>query len=93
MKGYKKVDKVLYHQKLPFILKIIQIKLINEQYDTPLAKHSSINKVQKLISQKYYWPSLGKDVESYFKGYDIYSNLKIVGYKLYRNFQALLVTI
>ena len=82
---YKKVKGVLHHQRLPFVSKIIQIELISCYYNNSLAGHFDINKTKKPIIRKYYWPSLGKDVEAYVKDCDIYLGLKVVRHKPYGN--------
>ena len=68
---YVEVDGVLQHQKLPFVPEIIQMELISRHHDDSLAKHFGIDKTRKLISRKYYWPSLKKDVKTYIKDCDV----------------------
>ena len=43
----------------------------------------------KLIDQKYYWPSLKKDVKAYVKGCDVCLLFKAVRDKPYENLQVL----
>ena len=61
----KEVDEVLHHQRLPFVPEIIQTKLISRHHNDFLAGHFGINKTRELVGQKYYWPSLRKNVEAY----------------------------
>ena len=55
---YKKLDRVLHHQRLLFVLEIIQTKLINQHHNNFLAGHFGINKTKDFVSQKYFWLSL-----------------------------------
>lgn len=87
--GYKIVKKILYHQKLPFILKALQIKLICRHHNNSLASYFGINKIRELIGHKYYWLSSKKDVKVYVKGCIIYLSLKTIWQKSYNNLQLL----
>lgn len=49
-KDFKKEDKVLQHQKLPFLLDVIKIKLINRLHNNLLVDNFSIDKIKELIS-------------------------------------------
>ena len=51
---YKKVDRVLHYQELPFVPEIIQTELISQHHNDFLARHFNINKTKDLVSQKYY---------------------------------------
>ena len=73
--------------------KIIWTEPISRHHDNLLAEHFSINKTREFIGQKYYWPSLRKNVEAYVKGYDVYLALKTVKHKPYGDLQALPVPI
>ena len=64
---------------------IIKIEFISQYHNILLAKYFDINKTKKLISQKYYWLSLRKNVEAYIKSCNIYLTLKAVKHKLYSN--------
>ena len=79
--GYEEVDRVLYHQRLPFVPKIIWTELINQHYNNFLVEHFDVNKTKDLIGRKYYWPSLQRDIEVYVKGSDLCLGLKAVKYK------------
>ena len=88
---YENVNGVLYYQELPFILEIIQTKLISRSYDNCLVGSFDINKTKELIGKKYYWPSLRKDVKAYVKGCDVCLASKTVKHKPYSNLQSLLI--
>ena len=88
-KGYKEVERVLYHQGLPFVPKPSQTKLICRHHDDPLAGHFGIKKTCELLAQKYFWPSLRHNVEAYVKGYDVCLALKAVKHKPYSDLQSL----
>ena len=81
--GYKKVERILYHQGIPFMPEAIQIKLISCHYNDLLAGHFGIKKTCELLAQKYFWPSLQHNVDAYVKGCDICLALKVVRHKLY----------
>ena len=87
--GYKDVNRVLHHQRLPFVPEVIWTELISRHHDNLLADHFGINKTRELIGRKYYWPSLRKDVEAYVKGCDVCLALKTVRHKPYGDLQAL----
>ena len=87
---YEEVDRVLDYQKLPFVLKAIQIKFISQHHDDPLVGHFIIIKTREVISRKYYWSSLKKNFEAYIKGYDICLDSKTVRHKPYSDLQSLL---
>ena len=53
-KCWENVYRVLYYQKLPFISKIIQTKLISWHHNNSLADHFGIDKTRELINRKYY---------------------------------------
>ena len=91
--GYKKVNRVLHHQRLLFLLEVVQIKLISQYYDDSSAGYFCINKTRELIGQKYYWLSLRKDVVDYVKGCNVGLGTKAINHKLYSDFQLLPVLI
>ena len=86
---YEEIDRVLYRQELSFVLKIIRIEFISQHHNNSLASHFSINKMEKLISQKYYWLSLRNDMKSYVKDCNVCLSFKAVRHKPYDNLQAL----
>ena len=59
--------------------------MISYYHDDPLVGHFGMDKTKKLVGQKYYWPSLKKDVENYVRGYDVSLTSKIVGHKPYKD--------
>ena len=71
---------------------MFQIKFISQHYNNLLIKQFGINKTRKLINQKYYWPSLKKDVQAYIKGCNNCLLFKIIKHKLYSDLQTLLVS-
>ena len=89
--SWEDIDGVLHHQGLPFVLEVIRTELISRYYNDPLIGHFGINKTKDLLSQKYYWPSLQKDIEAYVKGCNVYLGSKAVKHKPYRDLQSLLV--
>ena len=64
---------------------IIKTKLISRHHDNPLAGYFGIDKTQELIAQKYYWPTVCRDVETYVTGYHVCLASKAVKHKLYGN--------
>ena len=70
---------------------VIQIKLISQYHNNPLASHFAINKTREFIGRKYYYLSLKKDIVAYVKGCDIYLSLKVVKHKPYSDLQLLRV--
>ena len=55
--SWEDIDRVLHHQRLPFISQVIWTELISWYYDDFLAGHFGINKTKDLVGRKYYWPS------------------------------------
>ena len=80
---------MLHHQGLPYIPEIIRTELINRHHNNPLAGHFGIEKTRELIAQKYYWPTLRRDVEDYVKGCDVCLASKAVRHKPYGDLQSL----
>ena len=87
--GYQDIDRVLQHQGLPFMPKAIWIELISRHHNDPLVGHFGIEKTCKLLSKKYYWPTLRHDVEVYVKGCDVCLASKAVRHKPYGDLQSL----
>ena len=46
---YEKVNRVLHHEGLLFVLEAIRIELISRHYDNLLVGHFGIEKTRKLI--------------------------------------------
>ena len=80
---------MLQYGGLLFISEIIQSELISRYYDNPFAGYFGIDKTQELISRKYYWPTLRRDVEAYIKGCDVCLASKAIWHKPYGNLQTL----
>ena len=51
---YKNVNRMLHHQGLPFVPKIIWIELISWNHNNPLVGHFGIDKTKEFIDRKYY---------------------------------------
>ena len=51
---YENIDEVRYYEVLPFVPKIIWTELIKCHYNDLLTGYFGINKIKKLIGQKYY---------------------------------------
>ena len=83
---------MLHHQGLPYVPEIIQMELINRHHNNPLVGHFGIEKTRKLISRKYYWPTLRRDVEDYVRGCDVCLASKTVRHKPYDDLQSLPVS-
>ena len=54
LNGYKELDGVLYHQRLPFVPEAIQTEIINRHHNDPLVGHFGIDKTKDLFGWKYY---------------------------------------
>ena len=87
--NYEEVDGVLHHQGLPFVPEAIRTELISRHHNDPPADYFGVDKTRELVSQKYYWPSLRKDVKSYVKGCDVCLASKAVRHKPYGDLQSL----
>ena len=72
------IDDVLYDQGLSYVPEIIWTELISRHHNNPLAGHFGIEKIRELIAQKYYWPTLCRDVKNYVRGCDVCLALKVV---------------
>ena len=87
--GWDDIDGVLHHQGLPYVPEIIWTELISRYHDDPLASHFSIEKTRELVAQKYYWPTLCRDVKDYVRGCDVCLASKAVRHKPYGDLQSL----
>ena len=87
--NWQDVESVLHYQGLPYIPKIIQTELISRHHNNLLASYFGIEKTQKFLSQKYYWPTLRRDVKDYVRGYNICLASKTVRHKPYGDLQFL----
>ena len=86
---WEDVEGMLQYQRLPYVPEIIRSEVISRHHNDPLISHFGIDKIRKLISRKYYWPSMRKDVESYVQGCDIGLALKAIKHKPYGDLQFL----
>ena len=86
---WQEVKGVLQYRELPYVLEIICAKVISRHHNDLLVGHFVIDKTRELVGQKYYWPSLRKDVENYVRGCDICLASKAVRHKLYGDLQFL----
>ena len=57
-KGLEDIKQVLYHQGFLYIPKVIYSELINKHHKDLFIGYFGIEKTQKLIVTKYYWPTL-----------------------------------
>ena len=87
--GWKDVKRVLQYQGLPYVSEIIRSEMISYHHNDLLAGHFGIDKTRELVGQKYYWPSLRRDVESYVLECDVCQALKAVRHKPYGDLQSL----
>ena len=69
--------------------KNVYSELISRHHNDLLVGYFKVNKTKELIDRKYYWPSLGKNVEFYVKKCDVCLDSKTVRHKLYSDLQFL----
>ena len=91
--GWEEVVRVLQYRGLSYVPEIIRYKVINCHPNDPLVGHFGIDKTRKLISWKYHWSSLRRDVEGYVRECDICLASKAVRYKPYADLQSLPIPI
>ena len=87
--GWEDIEGVLQYQGHPYVLEIIHSEVISRHHNDLLAEYFDINKTRELVGQKYYWPSLRKNVENYVRRCDICLALKAVRYNPYGDLQSL----
>lgn len=87
--GWEDINGVLHRQGLPYLPVIIRTEVISRHHDDPLAGHFGVEKTRELVAQKYYWPTLRADVESYVKGCNVCLASKAVCHKPYEDLQLL----
>ena len=83
LKNWEDVEEVFRYQSLPYILDIIRSEVISCQYKNLLTEYFRIDKIQELISRKYYWLNLKKYIKFYVKEYDVNVASKAIRPKLY----------
>lgn len=81
--GYQEVNRVFYNQGPLFVPKVIWTELINHHHNNPLASHFSIEKICKLLAQKYYYLTLRHNVKAYVKGCNVFLASKELPHKVY----------
>ena len=86
---WKDVNGVLQYEGLPYIPEIIRSEVISRHHNDLLVGHFGIDKTRELVGQKYYWPSLIRDVESYIQGCDVCLALITVRHKPYDDLKSL----
>ena len=87
--GWDNIDDVLHHQDLSYVPEIIRTELFSRHYNDSLVGHFEIEKTRELVAQKYYWPTLRRDVEDYIRRYDVCLASKAVRHKPYGALQYL----
>ena len=87
--GWKNVEGGLQFQGLPYVPEIIRFEVISCHHNDPLVGHFGIDKTRELVSRKYYWPSLRRDIKSYVRGCDICLASKTIRHKPYGDLQFL----
>ena len=87
--GWEHVEGMFQFQGLPYVPEIIRSKVISCHHDDPLPGHFGIDKTRELVGQKYYWPSLRRDVKNYVRGCDVCLVSKTVHHKPYGDLQSL----
>ena len=80
---WNNINGVVHHQGLSYVPEILRTELISRHHDDLLAGHFDIKKIRELIAQKYYWPTLCRDVKNYIRGCNICLASKAVRHKPY----------
>ena len=52
--NWKDSDRILHHPGLPYVPEIIRTELISRHHNDPLASYFGIEKIQELVTRKYY---------------------------------------
>ena len=65
--------------------------MISCSHNDLLTEHFGIDRTKELVGQKYYWSSMRRDVETYFRGCNICLTSKTVRHKPYGGLQSLLL--
>lgn len=76
-------------QSLLYILELIRSKLINHHHNNLLAGYFGIDKVQELITKKYYQLTFHYNIEIYIRRCNMCLVFKTIYYKSYGNLQSL----
>ena len=72
VKDWQDINGMLHYQGLFYVPEYIQTELISRHHDNPLVGHFEIEKIRELLSRKYYWPMLCRDVDDYVRGCNVY---------------------
>jgi len=67
----------------------VQTELLKHHHDNELTEHFSIEWTLELVSRKYYWPKLVKDVKKYVSSCNICQRVKVFKHHLYGEMQVL----
>lgn len=82
-------DHCLFYEDKAYIPASLRGEILEMNHDDPLAGHFGKDKSIELISRKYYWPSMKKDIASYVEGCDVCMSSKAARHKPYGNLQSL----
>lgn len=85
--------KVLLYQGQLYVVKIVYLHINIYYYNDFLAEHFEIKKICKFIKRKYNLLIFWQNVKSYFNYCGICMTLKLIGYKLNKDFLSLQVFI
>lgn len=88
MEDWEDAEDIFQHYGLPYILKIIQTKLICHLPDDLSAGFFSIDKTCNLLARKYYLLTLCRDVQIYVQRHNVYFVSKTVRHKLYDDLKS-----
>ncbi len=67
----------------------VQTELLKHHHDDELTRHFSIEQTLELVSCKYYWPKLAKDVKKYVFSCNICQRVKVLKHCSYDKMQTL----
>ncbi len=67
----------------------VQTELLKRHHDDELTEHFSIEWTLELVSHKYYWPELAKDVKKYVFSCNICQRVKVFKHHSYGKMQTL----
>lgn len=79
------IKEVFQYQNLAYISEIIHFKVINYHHNDPVVRYFGIDKIQELVTKKYYWPILRHNIKTYVKKCNIYLASKAVCHKPYKD--------
>ena len=67
----------------------IRQELLKRHHDEPLAGHFGVEKTIELITRKFYWPRLAKDVKEYVATCDVCQRVKVTRHRPYGELEPL----